>query len=98
VNTTIADNSVRNQLDIFPNPANDRVTIRFEEALTNPVTVSLFDASGKLVLIKQQADLNADHSSLTLELKKEDCTLQQGWYVVWVKSGTTRYSGRVFVQ
>lgn len=98
VNTTIADNSVRNQLDIFPNPANDRVTIRFEQALTNPVTVSLFDASGKVVLIKRQADLDADHSSLTLELKKEDCMLQLGWYVVWVKSGTARYSGRVFVQ
>ena len=98
VNTTIHKKPLTNQLEFFPNPANDRITIRFEEALTDPVTVSLLDATGKLVLIKHEVNLDANHSLLTLELKKEGVLLQRGWYIVWVKSGSHRYTGKVFIQ
>ncbi|MBT0609100.1 T9SS type A sorting domain-containing protein [Aequorivita echinoideorum] len=64
---------------LFPNPAGDEVTILYRAK--EPLTLSIFDVSGRLIL-KKNADFNAN-SSMTLDVSQ----LVEGIYFVDLFAG-----------
>ncbi|NOT35141.1 MAG: T9SS type A sorting domain-containing protein [Candidatus Eisenbacteria bacterium] len=77
----------------FPNPFRSETAIRFAVPSATPVTVRLFDVSGKLVRTLIDAQLPAgDHSAM---LRSEG--LSAGVYFIQLRAGVVQASRRVVV-
>jgi hypothetical protein len=75
----VNENNTANAFNVFPNPANDMITISGLKEGTQHVLVSLFDISGREVIATQQLNANGtlDVSAVNagvyfVQLKKEN--------------------------
>jgi hypothetical protein len=75
---------------LFPNPADKVLIVRFPEAILSPFEISLIDNSGRTILIKQ-----ASHTDQVI-LQIED--VSAGNYQIVIYSADYRYTFRVIVQ
>lgn len=79
-------------LNIFPNPANDNVTVIFN-ALTNNTIVTIIDLTGKQVLTEQlNTDIGLSQQNLNIN------NLTQGIYFLKITSGTNTSTQKLIIQ
>ncbi len=81
-------------MNIFPNPADNTVSITFTMTNDEPVTISLVDMNGKLVkeLTKDKRFAKGDHL-ITDDLKD----VSQGVYMVIMRSSTETHSKKLTI-
>lgn len=64
----VEENSVLNYFELYPNPANDRVLIKFNELPTKKGVLKMYDVSGRIVWSKEmgknEKELEVDLSAL----------------------------------
>ena len=78
-------------MNIYPNPAHDQVSISFEGATSNDVTIRLMDASGR-EMIRRNENING-HFDGKLDVRK----LSKGIYLIEVKSGSMTAKRRLSI-
>lgn len=79
-------------LGIYPNPANQFVTLSFEAAKEENVIISLTDITGKVVKSMPQK-VSLGTNTITIELEN----LSNGIYTIGVNTHPTQYRGKVVV-
>ncbi|MGI4862300.1 MAG: endonuclease [Janthinobacterium lividum] len=79
-------------LELYPNPATGRVSVRLPGAATRPATVEVLDALGRSV--RQLTTTLGDATPAALEL----AGLPAGLYAVRVSTGDGQYLGRLVVE
>jgi dienelactone hydrolase len=80
-------------VDVFPNPASDRITVRMSGESPVDVELCLYDMQGRLVVKNTLRKPSGVYESFI------DCSgLESGMYVVEYTSSTGRDSRKVFVQ
>ncbi len=77
VNINEASNTL-NKVNVFPNPANDNVTVSFNLVNANLVTIELIDLTGKTIRITDSMKLNSGLNEITLNV----ADVKQGVYFV----------------
>ncbi|HYG17011.1 MAG TPA: T9SS type A sorting domain-containing protein, partial [Bacteroidia bacterium] len=80
------------QLAMYPNPASSSVTILFEGAASETVTVSITDISGKTVVSKAVETISGRN-----EINVDVSGLQTGFYLVSLHSASGAYMGKVSI-
>lgn len=88
-----ANTSTANNLTIFPNPAVDNSTIRFELSERSEVVLTVYDLSGKVVSALGRRVLPAGAQQVTLPVGE----LTNGTYIVELRHGDKRRTGRFVV-
>ena len=80
-------------LNVFPNPANNSITVDFTLAATNNVQISITDITGKTILTKSLgARMIGDYQ------EKIDCSaLSEGLYFVTVNAGYQNQSAKIII-
>jgi Secretion system C-terminal sorting domain/Cleaved Adhesin Domain len=78
----------------YPNPANDVVHISFELVDAAPVTINVYDITGKLVQTEQKGNLSPGYQNLQIDLG----SVIAGVYRVELVTGNVRSNSRVVVQ
>ena len=69
-------------LDIYPNPANESVTVRLDRVMEGTGHIGFYDVQGKLV---HQADIEPRYREVTVNTSN----IPEGFYYVKVTSGKT---------
>lgn len=80
-------------VNLYPNPANDKVMLDYQAAKDGIVQVMLFDGMGRQVLASQQA-VSTGATTLGLPLP----SLSNGVYVLYIVDGDQRYQQRFVVE
>ncbi len=81
---------VRDQMRVFPNPANDQLNIEIK-AVNEPVMINIYDLSGRLRLTRQT--MNGE----TL-IRFTTSELEQGMYLIRADYGTTAEFAKVLIR
>jgi hypothetical protein len=81
-----------NGLDVYPNPANDHISISFSSKGSNTGEISLINALGQTVYTKQVA-LNEGKNRLNVQLNE----LPKGIYFAKVKNGNNQVSTKKII-
>jgi hypothetical protein len=88
--TGIGSIQATNTLAVYPNPANDVISIRLPETINGKINLRIEDLSGKLV-----ADENYFISSLDKRiLNKDISTLTNGMYLIHVMQDGLTYQSK----
>jgi hypothetical protein len=77
-NPAIGGNITSGNLVIYPNPASDEISLKFELTQNTPVTVNVYELSGKLVLQSIETGLGSGDQILQLNTQN----LTRGTYLV----------------
>lgn len=80
IETQTAESPWLEQVQIYPNPVDDELTIELKEEIQGLVSIEIFDKSGKPVLQRSWRD---PEESLVIDL--EDAHMEPGMYMVNVK-------------
>ena len=67
INSCIKAMSDAQEVQLYPNPATDRLNIRFESGESSQVTLRLFDAAGRMVRSQEMEVVNGINT-LSMEL------------------------------
>lgn len=92
--TSVAEASGSIPFKAYPNPANDIVNISFELPDAAPVTINVYDMTGKLISTEQKGNLAAGPQSTQVDVS----VLATGLYRVELVTGNIRSNTRVVVQ
>jgi hypothetical protein len=87
----VKENTAENNLRVYPNPTSDKLSISFEQALSEAGDLTVVDLNGRVVL---QQTLNAGAQHLTMHVN----TLQAGTYLLHVQSGSMSSVRTISVQ
>jgi hypothetical protein len=82
-----------NTIRIFPNPANEKVTISFMISTFSGVTLNIFDLSGHLVKSENLGMLKSGNAEYTLSTRQMDA----GSYVLQIVTGNSCRSTKLVV-
>ncbi|MEM6318843.1 MAG: reprolysin-like metallopeptidase [Bacteroidota bacterium] len=90
--TTVSTEEKRfeGQIDIFPNPANRQITVRYSELNSTPEVIQLFDVHGRLLW--QQNQLNRNETTFITE------QFEAGLYFLAIHSEGKVYNRKVLIQ
>ena len=80
-------------MNLYPNPANDKVMLEYEAKENSIVQLYLFDGTGRQVHASQQSVTNGN-STFGLPLP----SLSNGIYVLQIIDGKERYQKRFLVE
>lgn len=81
------------QLEVYPNPANDEIWINIKDLNNNNVDVNIRDITGKLVLTRfLRVNQGQIQSSVDVSM------LNKGMYILELIDGNNKYSGKVVVK
>jgi hypothetical protein len=70
--------STLNKVNVFPNPANDNVTVSFNLVNANLVKIELIDLTGKTIRVTDSMKLNSGLNEISLNV----ADVKQGVYFV----------------
>ncbi len=84
------DNVNSELLKIYPNPANDRVIINYDELKTNHFELTIIDALGKEVYRLENTEPHKKN-----ELSIDVSTLNKGYYTILFKTNNGNYSQKL---
>ncbi len=77
------------KLTVSPNPAKDIVTIKFDETINKPVTITIFDLIGNKITTFTYEEFSVEEISLKNTLNK------YGIYLLNVQIGDKKYVKRL---
>jgi hypothetical protein len=92
-NTGIPDNSPVHSLDIYPNPATDKLNVVFNSESDGTMEISLINLTGQVVL-NDLSENSAGNYHSVLDVK----TLPAGIYFLELKSSSTKIVRKVVVE
>nr|WP_246386739.1 T9SS type A sorting domain-containing protein [Rufibacter quisquiliarum] len=78
----------------YPNPAQDKVQVKFGVAVTAEVEVRLVDMSGRTVLQQSLGRKNTGEHATELQLPQN----AKGLYILLVQAGDQRMASRMVIQ
>lgn len=81
------------EISIYPNPASDELSVRFDLAAKSDVVMSIYDLSGKLVLSNSYGSLTSGQQNLKLNLN----SLTRGTYMVHMIAGTESATTKLII-
>jgi hypothetical protein len=88
--TGIHNSTVRNEMNIFPNPTSGNVTIRVLHSFTGEVNANVYDAIGKLVFSKTEK-LTVQENTFMLSLDN----FVDGMYLLELQTNSESYSTKI---
>ena len=82
INVNISDDLIINEgyLRVYPNPANEYITVGYHSNFSEEVTLSVFDIHGKLRATFNDGKIGTGDRSITINLKS--LNLEAGKYIV----------------
>ena len=80
-------------LQLFPNPAQDIVTIKLPEMQTGSLTVSVTDITGRKVLLQHYGAVQPTTQQLPLDVS----CLPKGMYLITLKAGAKKRTGKLII-
>lgn len=92
--TSVADAGTTNEMNVFPNPADDNATIMLGLTATADVTINVYSMTGALVATRPMGTMTEGEHAIALET----ANLEAGMYIVEVASDGSRQSSRLIVQ
>ena len=93
INSTSIDENSATALEVFPNPANDRIEIRADQMQSNTVVIRIIDPTGRAVY---SGPKNANGGILNETLNT--AALRSGLYDLQVIDGTYIHSTRIIIK
>ena len=93
-NTTgVAENNLNSQLNIFPNPAKDFITVKSVDFVdSSPVEINLCSLNGKTVMEKSFTETTAHSVKIKL-----DIGIANGMYLLKVRNSENSYTDKILV-
>lgn len=82
------ENQRKNGFLVFPNPAHDKVSIRFQNVKDQSVVITLFNTTGQAVAEKTETIFNNSFETFVQDLPK-------GFYMVRIKTADKSYYGKL---
>jgi hypothetical protein len=79
------------KFEVFPNPAKDVITIRFEDALVRQAGIVLMDVNGK-IYNKAILEAGVDQKNISI------ATLPEGIYLIRLESNGKMIGSQVFIK
>jgi hypothetical protein len=76
---------------IYPNPAKDKLNILVEAQESGPVTIELFDLSGRKVYEMKKPNISKGHQLITLRNLK----VASGEYIMSIRAGNVKRNEKV---
>ena len=92
--TSVTETSGAIAFNLYPNPTNDIANISFELPESAPVSVNVYDMTGKLISTEQKGNLVAGQQNMQVDLS----SLAAGIYRIELVTGSVRSNSRVVVQ
>jgi PKD repeat protein len=89
----IGENTKEMILSVYPNPAHDKIFVRFNHSISKDINISLFDMMGRRVLRK---NLSVDGSSDLMIL--DVSVLPEGIYFLNVLSGDVKATKKIIIR
>ena len=93
INTTSIDENDETSLEVFPNPANERIELRADHLEGGTVVIRIIDPTGRIVY-NVQKNVNAGAFNETLNT----ATLRNGLYDLQIIDGTHIHSTRIIIK
>lgn len=90
----IQENELNINLNLFPNPATDKVQVNYELKAETAVTISLFDVTGKLVSVETKAAQPQGRQFAFINV----ADLAKGFYTVSVKTNNGTSTAKLIVK
>ncbi len=87
----VDDFDLSSNLSVYPNPNNGEFNIKFSSAMSDPVTLNIYDIQGRIIfqnVYKQTAEFNE-----TIKLNK----VQSGVYLLGISSGDSSITKKIIV-
>ncbi len=89
---SITDEELRNQIKLYPNPANDVVHLSFGDLNLNEVQISITDMQGRQIKTIEKENMTSD------EIQVNTSDLSQGVYFVRINSGQYQHTDKLIVE
>lgn len=89
--TDNSKNKIKTDFNIFPNPAKDKLNILVEAQESGPVTIELFDLSGRKVYEMKKPNISKGHQLITLRNLK----VASGEYIMSIRAGNVKRNEKV---
>ena len=93
--TDINENSMLNELSVYPNPANEKATISLISNSNEKINYTLFDALGKLI---EERELNIITGINTLDINVNQLQLSKGVYFIKLISSGKQITKKLIVE
>lgn len=91
---TVAENEMKNQFQIFPNPFSAQSTITFTMKESARVLIEVYDAKGQKVFSENKGKLPAGEQTIIFNREQ----LRSGIYFVALTTGSKRTTGKIVVR
>ncbi|MBK6729915.1 MAG: T9SS type A sorting domain-containing protein [Bacteroidetes bacterium] len=91
---TSVDNIDSELISVFPNPAKDKTVIHYSVLTPGDCSITVFDISGKEVLLVYSGWLSAGDRTIEMDCK----SLSAGMYVLKLISGNTEYKTNLVIE
>lgn len=92
VTTGVNDAAIENSLSIFPNPANDVVTVSATLTKVDDVTITIYDVTGRVIYSNELSDV------ATINNKIDVSTFAKGTYVLEVSTTEENIVRKIVVE
>jgi hypothetical protein len=89
----VEDEFPQGKLQIYPNPADTKTKIQFEEFNPGPMVLRVIDQSGRVVF---QGDYSSVNDNSEFEINTSE--LAEGIYILSIQQNERKISGRLLVQ
>ena len=90
--TEVQQNRMTNEFKVFPNPCNDLLNLQIELA-EGPLTVSIFDMKGALVLQESLQVTKPGPVNYSLKVNQ----LSEGSYILKIESSGRIHTDQIFI-
>jgi hypothetical protein len=80
---------------VYPNPATDRLSIKYNASENNSIDISILTLDGKVLMQNQYIAKAGDQ---VVDVNLEENRLRPGFYILQVKSGEETYRQKVYKQ
>ena len=87
-----SDEELKNEIKLFPNPANDFVNINFGDLNLSEAQISISDMQGRQIKTIDKEDISTD------QIRVNTSDLSQGIYFVRINSGQFQHTAKLIVE
>jgi hypothetical protein len=93
INTGIEENLVPSAFSVFPNPANDLITIQLNNLNGNNLQIKIIDVLGQTVIEKKEETISG-----SFEKQIDVSNLNAGVYMIMIRAGEKEFVQKVIIQ
>ena len=90
---SVAENTMQNKLELFPNPFSEATTLLFTLEELCSVTIEVYDIKGQKVLSEHKGNLRGEQRIIFNRMQ-----LQSGVYLISIAAGEEKFNRKIIVQ